>query len=258
MTTKSLDIIVRELLADRGYTLHFYRRFLTLAARAFEELNIDTIGQIQAQLVTVDQYGTIPLGSGVIDVVRVGIENGMHIIPLTVDENLNKRNNLGPTGQRIPFDHVGASRAELLLTDALYGPLTEYRNDKGEHMGRFFNHIPDTNLTYYYDERLNRINVNPKIKPGTKLYLELVGTVYQTNNLPHTVLVDVRAAEAIKQYMLWKYMEANVKLYGIGMIQLHRDQFYAEHKKLRARLNDLGASEIKRILRKNGANVPRR
>jgi hypothetical protein len=258
MNTKTLDRVVRELLADRGYTLHFYRRFLTLAARGVEELNIDTLGSVSGFVTTVDQYGTISLAQTAIDVVTVGIENGIHIIPLTHDEKLNKRINIDASGNRIPFEAVGSSRAELLLTDALYGPLTEYRNDKGEHMGRFFNHIPDTGLTYYHDDKQSKLVINPKIAPGTRIYLEVLYADNSLISVPHVANVDMRAVESLKQYMLWKYMEANPKLYGIGMIQLHREQFYVEHKKLRARLNDLGVSEIKRILRKNGANVPRR
>ena len=256
MNGKRLDSIVKEVLADRGYTMHFFGRFISYAARAFEELSMDTLQSVKAYGVITDQYSTVTFGSDVTDIVRVGIRNGVHVIPLSQDKTLSITNHF-KNGVRVRPDAVGTSRAELLLTDSLYGPLTEYRNDKGEHMGRFFNHIPESNLTYLWDSANSRLIINPRIPKGTELYVETLSRT-QFNYNPWDISVDVRAIECLKQYMLWKHAESNPKYYGLGLIQLHREQYYVELKKLRGRMNSLDASEIKRILRKNGANVPKR
>jgi hypothetical protein len=98
MKYSSLDTIVKGYLLQKRYPMHFYIDFLIYAARCFEELHMDTIGNIRTVRLPVNDYFAVRLPDDYIDWTKVGIESGQFIKPLIQREGMNRRNNYTTQG----------------------------------------------------------------------------------------------------------------------------------------------------------------
>lgn len=254
MRVYTIDQIIKETLLDKGYSMHFYFRFFNHAQRCIRELEMDTMGKIEAEVFKADQFNSIALPSDVTDVVRVGIRNGIYIQPLVNNENMNITENLDANGNQIAYPSYNSDlQTDSMLYYTLYTQGNLYVNDKGEHIGRRFNHKAQPLYDYKYIREENRIALDPAMAEGTEIYVETL--VEREVGHPWLLAVTPYAVETIKSYILWKHAESKPKMYGPRISQLHREQYYIELKKLRARLNPITKDDIVQNLRRNSNNA---
>lgn len=121
MKYTTLDIVVKGYLLQKKYPIHFYIDFLIYAARCFEELHFDTLGNIRTARIPVNDYNAARLPDDYMDWTKIGVENGQFIKPL-IQRRMNRRNNYTTNGIISSFTLAGGEG----YTDGTYNdtPLT--------------------------------------------------------------------------------------------------------------------------------------
>lgn len=92
MKYTTLDKVVKGVLLQKKFPIHFYIDFLVYAQRAFEEISWDTIGNIRALKLSINSYGAITLPSDFVDIIKIGLSYGQFVRPMHHREAINRLN----------------------------------------------------------------------------------------------------------------------------------------------------------------------
>jgi hypothetical protein len=93
MKYTTLDKVVKGYLLQKRYPIHFYIDFLVYAQRCFEEISMDSIGNVRTQKIPINSYFAATLPSDYMDWIKVGVENGQFVKPLINRPGINRLNN---------------------------------------------------------------------------------------------------------------------------------------------------------------------
>lgn len=242
MKVYTLDKIVRQVLAEREYSMHWYLQFLTYGVSALRELNFDVLQSVKSVRLPINSYKAATLPCDFVDYIRVGNELGQYLDPFGEKESFNRLNKFDAQGNKIPYSDVESQNYYLPANyDGLYW--TQYSNDRGELLGRIYNARPTFRNSFLIVRERNEIQLDVEFK-GTEITMDYItdGTSIDASNAIHPY-----AIETIKSYIVWK-MKDNGRHYNMGERQMAKDEYYNQLRILKGRMNDMDEISIERSL----------
>lgn len=242
MTLYTLDNVVRGALAEKGYSLHWYLQYLTYGVDALRELNFDVLQNIKSVRLPINSYKAATLPNDYVDYVRVGNELGQYISPWGEKrDSFNRLNKFDSQGNKVPYDNIESEVSILPINWESYWAST-YINDKGEHLGRVFNHRPAFRESFVILRERNEIQLD--VTAGKEIVMDYIsdGTSLDASNSVHPY-----ALATIKSYIFWKHKEHN-RHYNLSERQIAKDEYYNQLRILRARMNTIDVTDIRRSL----------
>lgn len=240
----TLDKIVRQALAARGYSMHFYLQFLTYGVDALRELNFDVLQSVKSARLPVNSYKAAPIPCDYVDFIRIGNELGQYIDPWAENQGFNRLNKFDANGAKIPFPNVEGNN-EYIPSFVDGTGIGNYANSRGEMLGRVFNARPSFKHSFLIVRERDEIQLDTDYS-GLEITLDYItdGTSIDASNAIHPY-----AIEAIKSYIFWK-MKENGRHYGIQERREAKDEFYNQLRILKGRMNSMGANDVIRSLAK--------
>lgn len=245
MKTYTLDNLVRQTLASRGYPIHWYIQFLHYGVQAVRELNFDVLQSVKSVRLPVNSYKAVTLPCDFVDYIRVGTEIGQYVLPWAERDGMNRLNKFDTNGNKIPYGDIEATNG--LLPNNWEGFwYTNYINDKGEHLGRIFNNKPSFRNSFVLLRERGEMQLDTDVD-NSEIVLDYItdGTSVTSVNAVHPY-----ASAAIEAYIVWK-MKDHSRAFNLSERQLAKDEYYNQQRILRARMNNMDIQDIERSLGRN-------
>lgn len=239
MTLYSLDTIVRSALLRKGYPIHFYMQFLKFGADVLRELSFDTLQNIRAVKIALNEYNAIPLPCDYVDWVKVGVANGQSVRPLANRNGYNRLNNFDTDGNKALYaTPVTIANNPLPIWE-------ETININGEAVGRQYGFKGGNNPNSFKILReRNGGEIQFDVSASGDIILE-----YISDGLESDAATEIHpyAQATIEAYIYWQMKEHN-RSYNLNERQLAKEQYDKEHRLLRARLNAFSTTDLRRVL----------
>lgn len=270
----SIQEIVNSVLLRMGKTIHSTWKILPLACDAVREIALTSSLMIQHTILTkqnTESWFTLP--SNYTDYLSVGIRQGDMWRPIPVEKQLMASPMIGGDGQFTVPEHtgefnIGGDTWQKWVNNDCCGDLnqngyypylfpygwwfywSDHMNDYGESTGRYFGYGDGQRNDICYINTQDNIIMVPNCFCN-ELYLVYTG-IGKVDTMTH---IDVRAQAAVEAYVAWKY-EAN-KRNGINAGRALKEEFNLQHQIMRARMNELDATSLHRILTNNYGQTQR-
>ena len=245
MQFASLDILTRRWLLDRNHPIHFYMEVLFHASTCVRELNKDTLQLIQVANIPINSYGAGELPDGFMDDVACSVSVGGRLRDIPRTDDLNPlRIHSTTTGAFSNYTtNPAANEGETVfgLFPASWSWFWNV-NEFGEPTGRAFGAGGGTDLGYQIFRERRQIQMTDGFQDGNAILL-FIGN---GQSLDNATQVDWRAAMSISAFVDW---QRSPNATNENSPEGYR--YYNEKRKLRAAMSDLGAIDIKNIIRKN-------
>ena len=250
MTTVTLDSIVKNVINQRRYSLHWYMEFLIYAADCLREITFDSLQVINTKLIPVNQFNEAFLPNDYQDYVFVGGQRGQKIYPLVETNGLSQLNSYDSNfNQQTYADADKSQQSEVQIYNGLFPFTTWYTihyNSYGENTGRYFGSGGIYVDTYTIVKAQNKIQLNESVVLDS-VYLQYISN---GQNSDAATTIDGYAQKTIEAYIMWQFKENN-RTYTMGERQVAEAYFNQQHKILRARKSDLTPQVLKRFIQKN-------
>lgn len=232
----SLDSIVKGALLNRGYSLHWYFRFLNYGANCVQELGFNTLKNINCQLITVDSFGQADLPRDYVDWVKVGLQNGQQVDALRQAERFNRMASIDPEGNQLQRGF--GQNGNWDYTDEGIG--------LGWNSGYFNGFYGCYNLGNATDRKgfqilreQNKIQL-AEFRAGQSIVLEYVSTTGCADMLTK---INPLAKFAIQAFIEWQH-KRNSKSYSLGEIAMAEKSWTVKWGQLRSLLNPITCDGI--------------
>jgi len=242
MQTKTINIVVRESLLNKGYPIHYYLPFLHHAKTCLENLALDHNFGSNVKEVKYDitSYDRVTLTSACIDVIGVFGLYGGEMKTFLRNSKLTKVYN-EISAVKYPWDEAGSTLPEYsdMNTSSILGNTSAY-----DLPTVFF---PSGSGTYEYNVDLENSEVI--LKPGhglTSVYVRwLAGAV----SVSAVNVVHPNAVPTIHSYIEWMVAKSDGS--PQSKVALLDDAYYNQKRILRGRMNPLSIEEMYKILVEN-------
>jgi hypothetical protein len=238
-----IDEIVRSALLTCGKPLHYYMEFLHYGLKGLKEINYDSPIRVRSTRATVNDFNEITLPNDYVDFIKVGYENGQHVVPLVRKDSFNRMMRLDSDGNQIAYAPVEIDTDQMYADSYYY---SSHGNDKGEHIGKHFGHRASYNGAFMVIPERNVIMVDPSVKVKT-IVIDYISTGIGLENNGRTTL-PAYAAEAVERYILWRYMEHS-QIVPMNQKQLAKEEWIHSFKRYRSREYQLSINDVLRSLR---------
>lgn len=258
MTVISLDLITKNILLKRGYSLHYYLQFLVYLKDGLRIISEDDIQTIRYKVLTLNSNNALDLPDDYLDYAGAGvsIRSGQYLYPLVEEDCLDLVPNYDADFVIQPYSS-GVATATTAAQQSIYynGYLSPYWtsynwNAYGENMGRQFGGVGALPDTFKVNKARNEIKINEYLT-NTEYVLEYISDGMDADSATHIVSY---AQECLEAYAMWQFKENN-RTYGAGEAQMAKQDYIQERQILRARLSDLTIDKLKRIVQINTIGV---
>lgn len=256
MTVTSLKSIVKDVLMQKGYSLHWYIQFLVYAKNCLRELSFDDLKVINTKKIPTNDQNAIDLPDDYQDYVRVCVPVGQNIKPLVETDKINSLVARDDT----TFDPTTYSLNAVADTNTtFYGYLYPFYwnsvnwNEFGEVTGRYFGIGASTQ-----DDVFKVVKERNQIQITENLVTENVILEYISDGMDadSATRVDVYAQATIDAYIKWQH-KANNRTYNMGEQQMAQQEYKDQRAILRARLSDLTMEKYKRLFQRASYAAPK-
>jgi hypothetical protein len=251
MKYTSLDSIVKSVLLQKGYPLHYYMQCLVYSKECLRQLHFDDLKVVNTKKLTLSATNSITLPSDYVDYIKVGVAYGQTVRPLIKNDKINRLNNYDSLGNKIDYgtpDYNNDSTVYYGYVTPLYWRMNTI-NELGENLGRLYGYgagvehdtfkvLPERN-EIQFDESLGY----------SEIILEYIS---DGSNADAATCVDAYAQDAIDAYIKFQ-LKANNRNYGIGEVREEERKYYNQRRILRARKDDLTIDDIKRLANRASA-----
>tara|TARA_R110002050_G_scaffold261523_1_gene401493 strand:+ start:1886 stop:2635 length:750 start_codon:yes stop_codon:yes gene_type:complete len=240
MKIYSLNEIIRSSLLTTGKPIHYYMQFLHYGIKAIKEINYDSPFAIKSVKLTVDANLEVTLPDDYVDHIRVGWENGQYVKELIQKDSFNRLMNLDDSGNQIPYPDIESSMGSYSDN------YSSNHNDKNEHLGKNFGHVPVYNNAFMVIQERNKIMLDPSLENAKCIILDYITTALPEGSQGTTL--PAYAAETIERYILWRYTEHD-RMAPMNLKQLAKEEFIHAHKRYRSRNYQVTMNDILKSLR---------
>lgn len=255
MQYSTVDRIVKGVLLNKGYPMHWYLQCLVSARDCLLELHLDdlqVVNTVELTVVKDGMYATLP--NDYVDYTLVGVKVGQKIRPLVEVNNLNRLHNYDSSGNIVNYATTETVSNEIIYTYP-YGIFwgTTLIDDYGENIGRLYGWGAgnETDTFEIIPERCQiQLNENSCFD---KIVLQYISNGM---NCDAATQVDVYAERTIKDYIMWDLKRHN-RNYSRPDCQYEESLYIKSRKILRARKDEITVTLMKRILQRNYTASPR-
>lgn len=239
MKTKTLNVLVREALADNGYPIHFYLNYLHHGIRCLENLALDfDFGPNVKELnIATLSYDRVTLPADCIDVIGVfGIYGGQRKDFLRNNSLTKIYNEISSV--KYPYTEDASTLPEY---DNLIDSTPLGQTSANEMVTVLY---PGGKPTYEYNVDTEHSELI--LGPGhglTSIYLRYLAPVVSTStaNTVHPYAVDV-----IHAYINWKIAKADGS--AQSKVAVLKDEYYNQKRIMRGQMSGLSIEQLYQIL----------
>jgi hypothetical protein len=242
MQTKTINIVVRESLLNKGYPIHYYMPFLHHAKTCLEQLSFDHNfgGNVKEVEYDITSYDRVTLTSACIDVIGVFGLYGGEMRTFLRNSKLTKVYN-EVSAVKYPWTETSNTLPEYsdLNTSSVLA------NTSSSELPTVF--FPSGGGTYEYNVDLENSEVI--LKPGHGLesvYVRFLATGVSTSAVN---VVHPYAVPTIQSYIEWMMAKSDGS--PQSKVALLEDAYYNQKRVLRSRMNPLSIEEMYKILVEN-------
>jgi hypothetical protein len=241
VTDVTIDNVVRRALAMKGVSLHYYVPMLIIAKRGLEDMQFDTLQKFTYVKLNLPTTGDkiVSLPSDYVDYVKVAIETGDKLRPLGLNTNINRRDNSGAAFEVKPLQW---SPDDSYVVPSLW--YNNFYDPYGANKGRRFGASQVWENSFTVNREAGFLRVDNNFAEAEAIHL-----IYLT--LPKKVtnqsILHPFAQNALIDYMLWKWAAYT----GDRQASELRHEYFESYRKLRARMNKGGITDVIRSLRRN-------
>ncbi len=252
MTLYTLDWVVRNYLLKRGYSLHWYMQTLLHSVDCLVDLYADDLKVVNTRILPVNSYGAVDLPEGFNDAVGVFIKAGQKLQPLTEDNTINPLNNMGDDFAISRWDEPTNTQTTDQSVVQIAGLLNTWffgfapYNSIGEPVGKFFGIGNPTNKTYKIIKERNQIQLSERLSTD-HIVLQWIGDGRNSDSISS---VESYALATIRAYIDYRLKDFN-RSYSRGEVEMAKQEYYNERKRLRSRKSDLTVTALRQIIMKN-------
>jgi hypothetical protein len=237
MVDITLDAIIRRNLAMRKLPLHFYGPMLVFAKRGLEQMHFHSLHKVKTVVLTLDtDLMTADLPDDFVEEVAVGVETGDKVRPIGYNHRINTRDDEGE-----PFEQ--AADVYTLDVGFLFGGiiLENYYNEYGDFKGRFFGRPVTFTDSYTILRDLGKIRVDNK-SDLTTVHLTYLSMPEKVSDKS---VIHPFAQQPLHSWINWQWAQYNQDKDQ----ELRRRDYFNDLRVLRASLNKMTTTEIKRVVR---------
>lgn len=260
----TLDMVVRSAMATLGMdSMHNYKQFLHFAIEGYQDFHFDQASEIKHTELDVTNWKSVKLPTDFVDVVRLGVRRGDHVIPFDKNSDISLYFDKDECGnpmahsdyvcsKSIPSADIGVNFGYPSSTDHYFHNLI---NESGEHEGRMYGRGGGAykNGSWKINRERGEIQLSSSVSES-KIYLEYLANGFDPNE---ETMVNQYAKKLIKLYIIWQYHEYNHEPRINRSASRHEDLYYAERNKVAGRLNGLSVDEILRTIRDSYIQSPK-
>lgn len=248
MLYTSLNHIVRSVLNQKGYSIHWYFQYLKYGTDCLRELHFDTMYCVQTVKLPVDEFGRVPLPCDYVDKTKVGLIVGQLVKPLVQHEGINRLSNLDDNGNVIAYGTTDPNAIDELTSPWANSAI--WFNDNGEYIGRDFGHKNSNNSDGY---KILRERGELQLSEGIGAEFIILEYISDGTGLTDAATrVHPYAQKCIESYIFWKG-SANRD----NPLSPEAEEFNRKHRVLRARLAGWTVNDVKRALNRNKQATPK-
>jgi hypothetical protein len=242
MQTKTINIIVRESLLNKGYPIHYYLPFLHHAKVCLENLSLDhNFGlNVKELIYDVSSYDRVEISNDCIDIISVFGIYGGEMRTFLRNTKLTKIYN--------EISTVKYPWTETTNTLPEYSDLSSssvLANTASSELPTVF--FPSGGGKYEYN--VDYENSEVILKPGhglSTVYMRYLSSVVSTSAAN---LVNLYAVPVIHAYIEWMMAKSDGS--PQSKVALLEDAYYNQKRILRGRMNPLSIEEMYKILAEN-------
>ena len=242
MKMYNLDMVIRSMLMEKRYPIHWYVDFLAYSIDAIRDLNLFHDGVVNSKMLTVSDSLTVELPCDYVDYVRVGLANGAYVKPLVNGRTMNNLATYNGDGKEVKpdaveNDYVGSYNAGMWYTN--------YMNEYGERTGRMFNYDYNGDSFKVVKDR-NVIVLNPMLDGTKHIVLDYISDGIDSDA---ATMVNPYHTEYIKARIDYKHKYHN-RQYNMGEREEAKREMEKELRKVRAVADPLTIEDVKRMFRR--------
>lgn len=255
MTLFSLNSIVKDVLMQKGYSMHWYIQCLVYAKNCLLELSLDDLKVINTKKIPVNSYNAAELPNDYVDYVSVNLQVGQNLRKMVETDKINPLINRDENFNPIPYNQSSVNVNEQVYYGVMY-PFywnTTLWNEFGEPTGRLFGigaGVQDDVFSVFKER--NQIQLTENITCDN-IILEYVSSGMDADSATR---VDPYAKSTIEHFIKYQ-LKANNRTYSAGEVQMEEMKYISERTILRARISDLTIEKLKRIIQKASYASPK-
>lgn len=234
MQTKTIDIIVREYLLDKGLSMHYYVECLHHALRCLDRLSqdYDIITNVRDTTLTIGSNDRVDIPASAIDVIDVyGVISGRRL-SWHRDDTLTTEYNLDSLDNQIPWP----------------SEITDYDNQMYEYnmssstidrsSGVFFGKVRNPKYRWSIDRVNNEIILAPNHEKTE------VGVLYVTKGVSTSTanVVPYYASDVIIAYIDWKMNDTGKS--SNSRSEIKKYEYYNEMRRFKASHFSIGVEDV--------------
>lgn len=248
MNYSKLGPFVKGFLINKQYTLHWFMQCIKYASDCLAILSADDLQIINSAVLTPNAHKAIAIPDDCIDWIRVGIENGQYVKPLTQTDGFNRTLNYDSAGNAQPWPEV----EEGINTVAYFGiPYLTYYvnsyNSRGENIGGLYGFRTDGSpYIFQVMEERNEIQLDSSLA-FSKIVLDYIS---DGRSATAASRIPVYAEPVLRNYMDWQ-LDENNRSVPSGEKERKFNKYVGSRVVLRGQKNPLGADDIMAIFRNN-------
>lgn len=239
MRYTTIDKVVRGVLLQKGYPIHFYVQCLVYAARCFEEISFDSIGNIRSKKLEINEFGEVIIPGDCVDVIAAGLINGQYLQPTVHATGMNRLENFDSNGDR-------ATYGEGEVLNGIVPANVVTWNGHGENVGRRFGHRGRRTDVFQVIPERNVIQFDEQVDADYAV-IQYISDGSESDN---ATMIHPYAIQTLEDYIKWQLKE-NGRSYSEYDKDRMRRIFEHSHMVLRARMNPLTMDDIRAIIKKN-------
>lgn len=242
MRFTTIDKIVRGVLIQKRWPLHYYLECAKHALDCLRELTFDSLRIVNTVELTINEDGYYAdLPCDYVDWTKVGLKIGQFVQPITQRDSINRLHNYDSQGAIINYGD-----ATDAITDYPFWPgYWMYQNidDLGENIGRLYGYnTAVANNSFKILRERGQIQFNESTQTNT-IVLEYISDGQTSDNATQ---VDPYAESCIESYISWKTSPSG------DNDRSPEGRSYANARRIfRARKNELTLVQIRQILYAN-------
>lgn len=243
MIFTNLDTVAKRNLLERGLPLHYYLEELLHGATCVRELTYEVLRIINTVKLPINNYSAIDLPEDFQDDLAVCIPAGQFLRPIPKNDWIDPLVNHDATGNFVPYSDAATNpqTAGLTIFDfSAAGYWFWNINDFGEPTGRYFGGTGGDRLNgYKLVKERRQIQLTETFQSDTAILMYISDGMRADN----ATQIDVKAWATITAFINWKRSpNADDKDSPEGR------NFYAERRRLVARLDDTTIIDIRNIV----------
>lgn len=254
MMYTTADILCKSILMNRGYSIHWYLPVLKYLADGLGELALDDLKISNSVLLKLNSYNAAPIPNDFLDYIRIGIQNGEYVKPMTQNDGYNRMYNYDPHGNPQPWP----AQAEGAMDLAVYGvPYLSYYvnsyNARGENVGGLYGFRTDgAPFTFDIIAERNEIQFDSALG-ATKVVMDYLSDG-RTVSAASKILIY--AENTLRDYCYWQLDEHKRNISG-GEKERKYNKYVGSRVVLRGRMNDLTNNDYINIYRNSYNAAPK-